>query len=111
MSAQSPIRSSKVGFVTKSRPVFTNPIHLDVKPAARTSDPETGDRSLPFNIWLFSSVAIGGGPPTTDFLGFGFFEAAAGSRPTTSRSCRFTFGVNLVSNRADCAGFAGLDGS
>src|ERR1035441_6405152 len=29
------------GFVPICRPVFTNPVHLDVKPACRTSDGET----------------------------------------------------------------------
>ena len=35
------IRLTKSGWALNSRPVFTNPIQLDVKPAARTSDLET----------------------------------------------------------------------
>src|SRR5216683_7877461 len=35
LDAKSPMRSSRIGLVLISRPVFTNPVHLDVKPANR----------------------------------------------------------------------------
>ena len=37
-SAEPAKRIFETGLVLKSRPVFTNPVHLAVKPAARTSD-------------------------------------------------------------------------